>query len=482
MAKEKDQDLASEHRSLLVEEYGSDDDDDDADNDEADSRLPLSASNAPATALNNDGTAKKSSSKGKEASRVRKLSSCGSFASDFSDKDPLNVTLEEDDSAFLVLYDENEKLRAEVSRLKVQIAVLQGSLAKQQQQQQMTDLPRQQVQSDEQRSSSSANSEHSILFDLPSSLRQAAAKFARFRRTTSVKSHQSHPTDDDDATTIGPEHDIEMYETSKGLHNRNHHGSSPPKRQVPPPSSLSLSNVQNGFDDDDEQQQQQLAMELEGLVQKSSSDAQNQHGTTGIDEIDANEGDEPESFCSAIQERAGWLIGLLVLQSMSSFIIAKNESLLKKHGVIVQFLTMLVGAGGNAGNQASVRVIRGLAIGTVHDGNTRQFLRDELLMGTSLSCLLGLAGFIRAIVFSVPMVETVAITSSLFMIVFMSVAIGATLPLVMKMVHIDPAHSSTTIQVIMDILGVTVTVGMCQLILDSEFQYWLQSMFSQSSV
>lgn len=60
-------------------------------------------------------------------------------------------------------------------------------------------------------------------------------------------------------------------------------------------------------------------------------------------------------FGTMILDRAGWLVGLLVLQSMSSFIIQRNESMLQKHLVIVRFLTMLVGAGGNAGNQASVR-------------------------------------------------------------------------------------------------------------------------------
>mmetsp|Transcript_22981 Transcript_22981/g.26223 ORF Transcript_22981/g.26223 Transcript_22981/m.26223 type:complete len:102 (+) Transcript_22981:1104-1409(+) len=48
-----------------------------------------------------------------------------------------------------------------------------------------------------------------------------------------------------------------------------------------------------------------------------------------------------------------------------------------------------------------------------------------------------------------------------------SVLLGATLPLGMKMVGIDPAHSSTTIQVVMDILGVTITVVMSGLILDA---------------
>ena len=63
--------------------------------------------------------------------------------------------------------------------------------------------------------------------------------------------------------------------------------------------------------------------------------------------------DEP--FWPVLLDRAKWLVGLLVLQSCSSFILEENEALLQKHPVIVQFLTMLVGAGGNAGNQACVR-------------------------------------------------------------------------------------------------------------------------------
>ena len=46
-------------------------------------------------------------------------------------------------------------------------------------------------------------------------------------------------------------------------------------------------------------------------------------------------------------------------------LLASYEDVLKQHSVVVFFLTMLVGAGGNAGNQAAVRVIRGLAVGAV---------------------------------------------------------------------------------------------------------------------
>ncbi|KAL3779927.1 hypothetical protein HJC23_005424 [Cyclotella cryptica] len=172
-----------------------------------------------------------------------------------------------------------------------------------------------------------------------------------------------------------------------------------------------------------------------------------------------------ETFRQQVKERAGWLIGLLFLQSCSSFIIQYNERFLQSHMVIVQFLTMLVGAGGNAGNQASVRVIRGLAVGTLNDRTLRPFLKEEIKMAFGLSALLGLTGFIRAALFRTPPGETIAVTASLCAIVAISVGIGSTLPLAMKRVGIDPAHSSTTIQVVMDIMGVLITVCVSSLVM-----------------
>ena len=63
--------------------------------------------------------------------------------------------------------------------------------------------------------------------------------------------------------------------------------------------------------------------------------------------------------CSSMQPRR-WLLGLLMLQSMSSFVLDSYQQLLRDHLVVTLFLTMLVGAGGNAGNQSAIKVIRGL--------------------------------------------------------------------------------------------------------------------------
>jgi Mg/Co/Ni transporter MgtE len=91
-------------------------------------------------------------------------------------------------------------------------------------------------------------------------------------------------------------------------------------------------------------------------------------------------------------------------------------------------------------------VIRGLALGTLNEKTQGQFLMREIKMATALSCILSLAGFVRAIAFRTPLPETLAVTSTLAMIVFTSVGLGAVLPILLQRFGVDPAHSSTTIQ------------------------------------
>jgi cation transporter-like permease len=164
-------------------------------------------------------------------------------------------------------------------------------------------------------------------------------------------------------------------------------------------------------------------------------------------------------------DRCGWLIGLLFCQSCSSYILSANANLINEHPAIIFFLTMLVGAGGNAGNQAAVRVIRALAVGEINIKTRTQFLIREGRMALILSVILSITGLLRCLILSsISFVETLAISVALFIIVLISVVLGATLPLFLQYFKIDPAHSSTSIQVIMDILGVIITCSICSFI------------------
>lgn len=232
------------------------------------------------------------------------------------------------------------------------------------------------------------------------------------------------------------------------------------------------------------------------------------------------------SFGEALRDRAYWLVGLLIMQSLSGIILSRNELLLANHPVIIYYLTMMVGAGGNAGNQASVRgkltcflffffptkesialtrsrsfnrwfclvsfnnsffvccilvcvilsslaVIRGIALGTLNERTRGQFLVRELKMAATLSLILSVAGFARTILFKTPLPEAITVTAALSLIVFSSICLGAILPLLLERIGVDPAHSSTTIQVIMDILGVLLAVLVSGAILDGPLGAYL---------
>ena len=98
-------------------------------------------------------------------------------------------------------------------------------------------------------------------------------------------------------------------------------------------------------------------------------------------------------------------------------------------------------------------MIRGLALGTLNEKTRGQFLTRELKMATALSMILSVAGFSRAIFFRTGFPEAVAVTAALAMIVFISICLGAVLPIILERMGVDPAHSSTTIQGNCSLLG-----------------------------
>ncbi len=73
------------------------------------------------------------------------------------------------------------------------------------------------------------------------------------------------------------------------------------------------------------------------------------------------------TFIGDILDRFSLLATLMVFQSLSSFILSSFQHFIETHIFVTLYLTMLVGAGGNAGNQSAVMVIRGMALGEIKD-------------------------------------------------------------------------------------------------------------------
>ena len=119
----------------------------------------------------------------------------------------------------------------------------------------------------------------------------------------------------------------------------------------------------------------------------------------------------------------------------------------------------------NAGNQAAVLVIRGLATGEITTRSQLRYIWGEVKMALAISMCMTIAGYIRVRLFDYSMRDAIAIATSLFLIVISSVVIGTLLPLLLHRLHLDPAHAGATIQVIMDLMGVCISCFVCSILL-----------------
>ncbi len=163
-----------------------------------------------------------------------------------------------------------------------------------------------------------------------------------------------------------------------------------------------------------------------------------------------------------MRQRLPWLIGLLLLQSFSSLILANYSSLLNQYAIITLFLTMLVGTGGNAGNQSATLVIRGLTTKEITRQNGIKMLLREFSLSLVMAVILGMVSFVRVWFTAHTMFYSLVISFSLFLIVVTSMLMGALIPIVLERLGIDPAHSATPfLATLMDILGVLIYCFIC---------------------
>ncbi|MFH0897966.1 MAG: magnesium transporter [bacterium] len=157
-----------------------------------------------------------------------------------------------------------------------------------------------------------------------------------------------------------------------------------------------------------------------------------------------------------ILQRSLWLIGLLLLQSISGFVLGGYRGYLEKYTIIAVFLTMLVGTGGNAGNQSATLVIRGLTTGEITKQNVFKMLLREFGIAIIIALLIVVAGFFR-VYFTADFMGAVTISIALFLIVLTSVVLGSLIPLFLEYFDIDPAHSAAPfLTTLMDILGIII--------------------------
>jgi len=165
-------------------------------------------------------------------------------------------------------------------------------------------------------------------------------------------------------------------------------------------------------------------------------------------------------------ERSKWLVGLLLLQSVSSIIMRHFDAMLAEHVILTLFLTMLMGTGGNAGNQSATLVIRGLATGEIGRKKVLIVFLRECMLSILIGGLLSIISFGRVWIMHGDCAAALAISASLFAIVFVSMLLGTLIPLTLNHFKIDPAHSAAPfLATLMDVIGILIYCSVCSFLL-----------------
>mmetsp|Transcript_1487 Transcript_1487/g.4505 ORF Transcript_1487/g.4505 Transcript_1487/m.4505 type:complete len:299 (-) Transcript_1487:152-1048(-) len=165
--------------------------------------------------------------------------------------------------------------------------------------------------------------------------------------------------------------------------------------------------------------------------------------------------------------RITWLVGLLMLQSLSSVILGRYQSLIEANVVLALFLTMLTGTGGNAGNQSSALIIRGLATGEIKRDNYGKVLRKEIMVGVALASVLGLASFVRvSLTPGSTLMSSVTVSLAVMLTTLFAILGGTMAPMLLERIGLDPCNcASPALATLTDVSGVLILCSMASLLL-----------------
>ena len=119
---------------------------------------------------------------------------------------------------------------------------------------------------------------------------------------------------------------------------------------------------------------------------------------------------------------------------------------------------MLMDSGGNAGSQASVSIIRGLALNEIEFKNIFAIWRKEFVVSILCGITLAAANFVKILLIDrVSLTVAAVVCITLFVTIIIAKLVGCTLPILAKKIGFDPAvMASPFITTIVDALSLLV--------------------------
>ena len=163
--------------------------------------------------------------------------------------------------------------------------------------------------------------------------------------------------------------------------------------------------------------------------------------------------------------RIPWLLLLMLSATFTGIIISSFEDALSRVVVLTAYIPMLMGTGGNSGSQSSVMVIRGLSLGEVEARDIFRVLWKETRVSILCGVSLAVACFVKVIFIDGMLLHTDGVNELVALVVALTLCatvicaklIGCVLPIVAKVLKLDPAvMASPFITTIVDAVSLLV--------------------------
>lgn len=163
------------------------------------------------------------------------------------------------------------------------------------------------------------------------------------------------------------------------------------------------------------------------------------------------------SVFSHVKARIPWLFVLMLAGMLNGVILGEYEVAISALPILVTFMPMLTGTGGNSGSQTTATVIRAMTLDEISLKDSFRVMWKEVRVALCIGVVFGILNFARIYFFtSDPDRVKIGLVLGLAMIftILMAKTLGAFLPLLAKTVKLDPAVvASPMITTIVDVVS-----------------------------
>lgn len=204
---------------------------------------------------------------------------------------------------------------------------------------------------------------------------------------------------------------------------------------------------------------------LDVIEDENTEDIERMAGIIDFEQSDKEYLDK--SVLNHVMARLPWLLAMMVSLMVTGAIIGHFEEVLSRVVVLVSYMPLLMGMGGNTGSQASTLIIRGLSLEEVELEDTLKILWKELRVSLSIGVVLSIFNFAKIIFIdgeSVFIALTVCL--SMVMVITFAKCLGGMVPMAAKKLGADPAlMANPVIASLTDMVSVLIYFMMATLIL-----------------